>query len=95
MPQRALLLWVNSPGNPAGQLDDLATAASWGRQRGVLVASDECYAEMTWKGRPHTVIGEWRGSRRDRGGTGRPFRFKAQQPGRVAFWLVCRGRGGG
>jgi succinyldiaminopimelate transaminase len=54
---RALLLWVNSPGNPAGQLDDLAAAAAWGRQRGVLVASDECYAEMTWTGEPSTIIG--------------------------------------
>ena len=54
---RALVLWVNSPGNPAGQLDDLAAAADWGRQRGVLVASDECYAEFTWKGPARTVIG--------------------------------------
>ncbi len=30
---------------------------TWGRQRGVLVASDECYAEMTWKGEPTTVLG--------------------------------------
>jgi succinyldiaminopimelate transaminase len=59
---RALVLWVNSPGNPAGQLDDLAAAAAWGRQRGVLVASDECYAEMTWKGRPSTVIGHGGGA---------------------------------
>jgi succinyldiaminopimelate transaminase len=59
---RALLLWVNSPGNPAGQLDDLAAAAAWGRQRGVLVASDECYAEMTWKGEPATVIGNGGGA---------------------------------
>ena len=55
--RRALVLWVNSPGNPAGQLDDLAAAAAWGREHGVLVASDECYAEMTWKGRPATIIG--------------------------------------
>ncbi|HXW78676.1 MAG TPA: pyridoxal phosphate-dependent aminotransferase, partial [Acidimicrobiales bacterium] len=54
---RALVLWVNSPGNPAGQLDDLAAAADWGQQRGILVASDECYAELTWKGPPQTVIG--------------------------------------
>lgn len=54
---RALVLWVNSPGNPAGQLDNLAAAAAWGRERGVLVASDECYAELTWKGQPTTVIG--------------------------------------
>ncbi|MGD0808752.1 MAG: pyridoxal phosphate-dependent aminotransferase [Acidimicrobiales bacterium] len=54
---RSLLLWVNSPGNPAGQLDDLAAAAAWGRQHGVLVASDECYAELTWNGPPRTIIG--------------------------------------
>jgi len=60
--QRALLLWVNSPGNPAGQLDDLAAAAAWGRQSGVLVASDECYAEMTWKGGPATVLGHGGGA---------------------------------
>jgi aspartate/methionine/tyrosine aminotransferase len=59
---RALLLWVNSPGNPAGQLDDLVTAAAWGRQRGVLVASDECYAAMTWKGEPATILGHGGGA---------------------------------
>jgi aspartate/methionine/tyrosine aminotransferase len=55
--ERALVLWVNSPGNPAGQLDDLAAVARWGRQRGTLVASDECYAELTWNGPPRTVLG--------------------------------------
>ena len=54
--ERALCLWVNSPGNPAGALDDLAAAAAWGRDRGVLVASDECYAEFTWDGCPRTIL---------------------------------------
>jgi aspartate/methionine/tyrosine aminotransferase len=53
---RALMLWVNSPGNPAGQLDDLAAAADWGRSRGVPVFSDECYAEFTWDTEPQTVL---------------------------------------
>jgi aspartate/methionine/tyrosine aminotransferase len=53
---RALLLWVNTPGNPAGQLDDLEAAAAWGRARGVPVFSDECYAEFTWDGPPRTVL---------------------------------------
>ena len=60
--QRALVLWVNSPGNPAGQLDDLAAAAAWGRQRDVLVASDECYAELTWHGPPRTILGHGGGA---------------------------------
>jgi succinyldiaminopimelate transaminase len=55
--ERALLLWVNSPGNPAGGLDDLAAVARWGRERGVPVFSDECYTEFTWDGAPQTVLG--------------------------------------
>ena len=53
---RALCLWVNTPGNPAGALDDLGAAAAWGRRNGVLVASDECYAEFTWDGPPRTIL---------------------------------------
>ena len=60
--QRALVLWVNSPGNPAGALDDLAAAAAWGRERGALVASDECYAELTWNGPPRTILGQGGGT---------------------------------
>ena len=53
---RALCLWVNTPGNPTGALDDLGAAAAWGRKHGVLVASDECYAEFTWDGLPRTIL---------------------------------------
>lgn len=48
--ERALLLWVNSPSNPTGALDDLGAAAAWGRANGVPVFSDECYVEFTWDG---------------------------------------------
>ncbi|HEY2303335.1 MAG TPA: pyridoxal phosphate-dependent aminotransferase [Acidimicrobiales bacterium] len=54
--ERALALWVNTPGNPAGQLDDLQTAGSWGRERGIPVFSDECYAEFTWDGPIRTIL---------------------------------------
>jgi succinyldiaminopimelate transaminase len=54
--ERALCLWVNTPGNPAGGLDDLGAAAAWGRERGVPVLSDECYAEFTWDGAPRTIL---------------------------------------
>ncbi|HVB06867.1 MAG TPA: aminotransferase class I/II-fold pyridoxal phosphate-dependent enzyme [Acidimicrobiales bacterium] len=53
---RALCLWLNSPSNPTGALDDLGAAAAWGRARGVPVLSDECYAEYTWEGRPRTIL---------------------------------------
>ncbi len=54
--RRALCLWVNTPGNPAGGLDDLEAAAAWGRANDVLVISDECYAEFTWAGPPRTIL---------------------------------------
>lgn len=53
---RAVCLWVNTPGNPAGGLDDLGAAAAWGRAAGVPVLSDECYAEFTWQGPPRTIL---------------------------------------
>lgn len=53
---RALLLWVNSPSNPSGALDDLGSAAEWGRRNGVPVFSDECYAEFTWSGPPQSIL---------------------------------------
>ena len=54
--RRALLLWVNSPSNPTGALDDLGDAAAWGRSHGVPVFSDECYVEFTWDGRGRTIL---------------------------------------
>jgi len=54
--ERALLLWVNSPSNPTGALDDLTAAASWGRAHEVPVFSDECYVEFTWSGRARTIL---------------------------------------
>jgi succinyldiaminopimelate transaminase len=46
------LMWVNSPGNPTGQvlgIEHLAKLVRWARQHGVVVASDECYAELDWR----------------------------------------------
>ncbi len=54
--ERALCLWVNTPANPTGAVDDLGTAAAWGRAHGVPVFSDECYVEFTWKGPGHTIL---------------------------------------
>jgi aspartate/methionine/tyrosine aminotransferase len=47
--RRALVLWVNEPGNPTSSVAshaDLARVAAWGRRHGVIVASDECYVEF-------------------------------------------------
>jgi succinyldiaminopimelate transaminase len=50
-PARVSLYWMNTPSNPTGRvlgLDHLAKVVAWARQRGVVVASDECYAELGW-----------------------------------------------
>lgn len=53
---RGLCLWVNSPGNPAGQLEHLDRCAEWGRRHDVPVLSDECYVEFTWEGPPRSIL---------------------------------------
>lgn len=54
--ERALCLWVNSPGNPAGGIQDLGAAAAWGRAHSVPVFSDECYVAFTWAGKPSSIL---------------------------------------
>ncbi|KRE35740.1 succinyldiaminopimelate transaminase [Janibacter sp. Soil728] len=46
------LLWLNTPSNPTGKVlgvEHLAKVVAWARARGVVVASDECYAELDWR----------------------------------------------
>ncbi|MGI9033475.1 MAG: aminotransferase class I/II-fold pyridoxal phosphate-dependent enzyme [Acidimicrobiales bacterium] len=54
---RALCLWVNTPSNPTGALDDLDAVAAWGRAHDIPVFSDECYVELTWEGNRRTILG--------------------------------------
>ena len=46
------VLWLNSPGNPTGAVlpvEHLAKVVAWARRHGVVVAADECYAELDWR----------------------------------------------
>jgi succinyldiaminopimelate transaminase len=48
---RTLVVWVNEPGNPTGASGGarhLRAVVDWARERGAVVASDECYAEFTY-----------------------------------------------
>jgi succinyldiaminopimelate transaminase len=48
---RALVIWVNEPGNPTGASggpQHLRAVADWAREWGAIVARDECYAEFTY-----------------------------------------------
>jgi succinyldiaminopimelate transaminase len=53
------LVWLNSPSNPTGQVlpaEHLAKVVAWARERGAVVASDECYVELGWSARPTSVL---------------------------------------
>lgn len=48
---RVRLVWINSPGNPTGEVLDvpaLKTVVDDARALGAVVASDECYGELGW-----------------------------------------------
>ena len=48
-PQRPGLVWVNSPSNPTGRVlppEHLRKVVDWARERGAVVASDECYLSL-------------------------------------------------
>lgn len=57
-PRRVALVWVNSPSNPTGRVlapEHLRKVVAWARERGALVASDECYLSLSG-GAAHSVL---------------------------------------
>jgi succinyldiaminopimelate transaminase len=49
-PRRVALVWLNSPSNPTGRVlpaTHLRKVVDWARERGALVASDECYLSLS------------------------------------------------
>jgi succinyldiaminopimelate transaminase len=58
-PERLDLLWVNSPANPTGRVlpaEHLRKVVDWARERGTVVASDECYADLWYDGEPPVSV---------------------------------------
>lgn len=58
-PEPVRLAWLNSPSNPTGQVlppEHLAKVVAWARERGTVVASDECYIELGWDATPLSVL---------------------------------------
>ena len=53
------LVWLNSPSNPTGRVlpvEHLRKVVAWARERGAVVASDECYAELGWTASPVSLL---------------------------------------
>lgn len=58
-PQSPALLYLNSPSNPTGRVlgaDHLRKVVGWARDRGAVVASDECYLGLGWDDQPLSVL---------------------------------------
>jgi succinyldiaminopimelate transaminase len=58
-PGRVGLVWVNSPSNPTGRVLParyLRTVVERARERGAVVASDECYITLGWEASPVSVL---------------------------------------
>jgi succinyldiaminopimelate transaminase len=58
-PQSPALVYLNSPSNPTGRVlgvDHLRKVVGWARERGVIVASDECYLGLSWDREPFSVL---------------------------------------
>ncbi|CAM3185722.1 succinyldiaminopimelate transaminase [Prescottella defluvii] len=51
-PENPALIFVNSPSNPTGKVlgvEHLRKVVAFARERGAIVASDECYLGLTWE----------------------------------------------
>lgn len=58
-PQRPALVYLNSPSNPTGKVlgdEHLRKVVGWARERGTVVASDECYLGLGWDAEPVSVL---------------------------------------
>jgi succinyldiaminopimelate transaminase len=55
----AVLVWLNSPGNPHGRVltdDQLRGWVAWGRAHGVPIVADECYVTLGWDVEPRSLL---------------------------------------
>lgn len=59
-PAPVSLVWINSPANPTGRVlgtEHLRKVVEWARERGAIVASDECYIDLGWDGvQPRSIL---------------------------------------
>jgi succinyldiaminopimelate transaminase len=58
-PQSPALIFLNSPANPTGRVlgaSHLRKVACWARERGAVVASDECYLGLGWEVEPVSIL---------------------------------------
>ncbi|MFJ4652383.1 succinyldiaminopimelate transaminase [Nocardia sp. NPDC088792] len=58
-PERPALIFINSPSNPTGKVlgvEHLRKMVEFARERGAVLASDECYLGLAWEGRAVSIL---------------------------------------
>lgn len=58
-PRTPALIFVNSPSNPTGRVlgvEHLRKVVAFARERGAIVASDECYLGLVWEGEAVSLL---------------------------------------
>ncbi|QBJ97770.1 succinyldiaminopimelate transaminase [Rhodococcus sp. ABRD24] len=58
-PEKPTLIFLNSPSNPTGKVlgvDHLRKVVEFARERGAIVASDECYLGLTWDAEAVSIL---------------------------------------
>jgi len=59
IPANTDMIWVNSPGNPTGEVltaNQLKEIIARGRELSAPVVSDECYIELGWEAEPISIL---------------------------------------
>ncbi len=57
--KKSKILWVNYPNNPTGvtaNAEFFKEAIDFGHDNGIIVASDECYTEIYYEKKPHSIL---------------------------------------
>ncbi|GAB4588638.1 succinyldiaminopimelate transaminase [Nocardia sp. IFM 10818] len=58
-PEKPALIFLNSPSNPTGKVlgvEHLRKVVEFARERGAVLASDECYLGLPWEGRAVSIL---------------------------------------
>src|SRR3989344_2964858 len=57
--KKAKIMWVNYPNNPTGAVaskEFFKEAIDFGHDNNVIIASDECYSEIYFREKPHSIL---------------------------------------
>ena len=57
--KKSKILWINYPNNPTGAIaskEFFKEAIDFGHDNNIIIASDECYTEIYFKEKPHSIL---------------------------------------